>query len=59
MKRLFMTKVNRPPVSTSKLAQLMSHEGRKERIAVAVATIVDDPRSFKFPKMTVKLISTF
>lgn len=48
-----MTRVNRPPVSLSKITQLMSHADREKRIAVIVGTVVDDPRLFTVPKLTV------
>ncbi|XP_065223972.1 large ribosomal subunit protein eL18-like [Planococcus citri] len=53
LKRLFMTKVNRPPVSLSKIAKMMSHKGRESRIAVIVGTVVDDPRLFKLPNLKI------
>lgn len=48
-----MTKVNRPPVSLSKITKLMSHAGRENRIAVIVGTVVDDPRLYSLPKLKV------
>lgn len=59
LKRLCMTRVNRPPVSLSKIANLMSHPGRAERIAVIVGTVVDDPRLYTVPKFTVSLDPNF
>ncbi|KAK7603832.1 hypothetical protein V9T40_003831 [Parthenolecanium corni] len=53
LKRLFMTKVNRPPVSLSKITTLMSRPERADRIAVIVGTVVDDPRLYTVPKLTV------
>merc|ERR1712159_60741 len=41
LKRLFMSKMNRPPISLSKLAKLM--EG-KSGVAVMVGTVTDDVR---------------
>jgi len=53
MKRLFMSRINRPPLSVSRLARNMKKPGREGRIAVVVGTLTDDPRIFKLPKMTV------
>jgi large subunit ribosomal protein L18e len=51
-KRLNQSRVNRPPLSLSKLALYL--KGKKEgRIAVVIGTITDDPRLFTTPKMTV------
>merc|ERR1719231_528304 len=51
LKRLFMSKANRPPVSVSKLErQMRKKEGK---IAVVVGTITDDVRLQEMPKMTV------
>merc|ERR1711879_15708 len=49
LKRLFMSKNNRPPVSLSKISQ-MSVMGRT---VVVVGTITDDERLMKVPKLTV------
>jgi large subunit ribosomal protein L18e len=51
LKRLFMSKTNRPPLSMSKLAQFMS--GKEDKIAVIVATVTDDARLFEVPKLRV------
>ncbi|KAF8069405.1 RPL18C [Scenedesmus sp. PABB004] len=51
LKRLFMSKTNRPPLSLSKLAQFMA--GKEDKIAVLVATITDDSRLFEVPKLRV------
>ena len=42
-RRLCMTKLNRPPVSTSKLSKLMKNKG-PEKIAVVVGKVTDDSR---------------
>ena len=53
LKRLFMSKSNRPPMSVSRLARYMS--GKEGKIAVVVGTITDDVRlqPEKLPKLTV------
>ncbi|KAJ1520083.1 hypothetical protein ONE63_004306 [Megalurothrips usitatus] len=53
LKRLFMSKINRPPISTSNVWRLLRKPGREGKIAVVVGTIVDDPRFLDLPKMTV------
>merc|ERR1712244_205640 len=44
LKRLFMSRSNRPPLSISKLARLMKKDGRENKIAVIVGAITDDIR---------------
>jgi len=51
MKRLFMSKTNRPPMSIARLIRKM--KGQEDKIAVVVGTITDDNRIFAVPKMTV------
>ena len=53
LKRLFMSRIHRPPLSVSRLARNMKKPGREGRIAVVVGTLTDDPRIFKLPKLTV------
>ncbi|KYR00476.1 S60 ribosomal protein L18 [Tieghemostelium lacteum] len=52
LKRLFNTKVNRPPVSISRIANLMK-DRKAGKIAVVVGTVVDDERLLDVPKLTV------
>lgn len=51
LKRLFMSRTNRPPLSLSRLARFMMKKDGK--IAVLVGTVTDDPRLLTVPKMTV------
>ncbi|KAG2494485.1 hypothetical protein HYH03_007254 [Edaphochlamys debaryana] len=51
LKRLFMSKTNRPPLSLSKLSAFM--KGKETKVAVVVATITDDVRLFEVPKLRV------
>jgi len=51
LKRLFMSRTNRPPLSLSALSRFMREKG--EKTAVLVGTITDDPRLLTVPKMTV------
>ncbi|KAL1450781.1 hypothetical protein WDU94_003103 [Cyamophila willieti] len=53
LKRLFMSKINRPPMALSKITRFMKKPTREGRIAVVVGTVVDDPRMWTIPKMTV------
>jgi len=51
MRRLFMSKTNRPPLSIARLIrQMKNHEGKT---AVIVGTVTDDNRIMTVPKMTV------
>ncbi|KNC98363.1 hypothetical protein SpCBS45565_g06010 [Spizellomyces sp. 'palustris'] len=51
LKRLFMSRVNRPPISVSRLARFM--KGKEDKIAVIVGTVTDDNRLLEVPKLTV------
>ena len=46
-----MSKIDRPPLSISKIAKFMQGEGGK--IAVVVGTVSDDVRLFDVPKLRV------
>jgi len=51
LKRLFMSKTNKPPLSLSKLAKFM--EGKEDKVAVIVGPVTDDVRLFDVPKLRV------
>mmetsp|Transcript_12894 Transcript_12894/g.24531 ORF Transcript_12894/g.24531 Transcript_12894/m.24531 type:complete len:188 (+) Transcript_12894:81-644(+) len=51
LKRLFMSKINRPPLSLSKLVAFM--KGQESKVAVLVGTITDDVRMYEMPKLRV------
>merc|ERR1711944_109371 len=53
LKRLFMSRTNRPPISIARLICNMKKPGRDGKTAVCVGTITDDKRIFKVPKLTV------
>ena len=53
LKRLFMSKINRPTVSLRKLKHEASRKGNENKIVVVVGTITNDIREFDLPKMTV------
>ncbi|KAL8531002.1 hypothetical protein ACS0TY_007854 [Phlomoides rotata] len=43
LKRLFMSRINRPPLSLSRLSKLM--QGKEDKIAVLVGSVTDDIRA--------------
>lgn len=51
LKRLFMSRMNRPPMSIRKVAHLA--RGKEDKIVVLVGTVTDDKRIESVPKMTV------
>jgi large subunit ribosomal protein L18e len=53
LKRLFMSRINRPPISLAKITRLMKKPGREGKITVVVGTITDDSRIFHVPKLTI------
>ena len=57
MKRLFMSKINRPPMSLARLVRNMKKQGRENKIAVVIGTVTNDLRMFKVPKMTVRIFT--
>merc|ERR1712224_570764 len=50
LRRLISSRVNRPPISISKIAQLLKGQ---DKIVVTVATVTDDNRLIDVPKLTV------
>ena len=46
LKRLFMSKINRPPLSLSKCAKFMADKG-KGKTACIVGTVTDDTRMYE------------
>merc|ERR1711976_667747 len=53
LKRLFMSKNNRPPLSLARLVRHMKKSGRDNKMAAVVATITTFVRIFLVPKMKV------
>ncbi|KAL8167716.1 hypothetical protein V2J09_009215 [Rumex salicifolius] len=51
LKRLFMSKVNKAPLSLSRLVKYT--EGKEGKIAVLVGTVTNDTRAYEVPKITV------
>ncbi|RLU22844.1 hypothetical protein DMN91_005122 [Ooceraea biroi] len=52
LKRLFMSKIHRPPISLARIVRFMKKPGRENCIAVIVGTVTDDARIFEIPKLT-------
>ena len=58
LKRLFMSKMNRPPMSLAKVMKFLSKERDGKaynagKVAVVVGTILDDERKLDIPAMTI------
>lgn len=53
MKRLFMSRINRPPISLARVVRFMKKPGREGLTAVVVGTITDDQRIWEVPKLSV------
>ncbi|KAF5304418.1 hypothetical protein FQR65_LT07948 [Abscondita terminalis] len=53
LKRLFMSKIHRPPITIARIASQMKKPGRKDLTAVVVGTVTDDLRLYSVPKMKV------
>jgi len=51
LKRLFMSRVNRPPMAISRIVRYF--KGKEDRIIVLVGTVMDDERMLEIPKMTI------
>uniref|UniRef100_A0A5G2QVU1 Large ribosomal subunit protein eL18 n=1 Tax=Sus scrofa TaxID=9823 RepID=A0A5G2QVU1_PIG len=54
LKRLFMSRTNRPPLSLSRMIRKMKLPGREGKTAVVVGTITDDVRVQEVPKLKVR-----
>ncbi|CCC69454.1 hypothetical protein NCAS_0C04640 [Naumovozyma castellii] len=48
-----MSKINRPPVSVSRISRALKQEGAAAKTIVVVGTVTDDARVFELPKTTV------
>ncbi|XP_044142008.1 60S ribosomal protein L18-B-like [Bufo gargarizans] len=53
LRRLFMSRTNRPPLSLSRLIRKMKLSGRENKTAVVVGSITDDVRIQDIPKLKV------
>ncbi|KAG6121738.1 60S ribosomal protein L18A [Claviceps humidiphila] len=53
LRRLFMSKINRPPVSLSRIVGNINKDAEEKRTVVVVGTVTDDNRLLTVPKVTV------
>lgn len=53
LKRLFMSRTNRPPMSLQRVSRFFRVAKQPDSTVVVVGTITDDSRLLKVPKMTV------
>ena len=53
LKRLCMSRNNRPPLSLARLVRKMKVKGYEGKIAVVVGTVTDDVRVFEIPALKV------
>lgn len=54
LRRLYLSKINRPPVSLSRIAkQVETRAGSEGKIIVTVSTVTDDERLLELPKLTI------
>lgn len=53
LRSLFLSKVNRPPVSLSRVSTVLKQKGAAEKTIVVVGTVTDDVRLLDVPKTTV------
>lgn len=51
LKRLYMSRINRPPLSISRLSKFM--KGKEDKIAVLVGTVTDDVRVNEIPALKI------
>jgi large subunit ribosomal protein L18e len=51
LKRLFMSRINRPPLSLARLVRKMKTPGRDGKTAVVVGTVTNDLRILDVPKL--------
>merc|ERR1719203_1781884 len=55
LRRLFMSKINRPPLSLARLVRNLKKEGNATKLAVCVGTVTNDLRIFDVPKITLMI----
>ncbi|SCU97426.1 LAME_0F19636g1_1 [Lachancea meyersii CBS 8951] len=53
LRSLFLSKINRPPVSVSRIAKALGQSGAGNKTIVVVGTVTEDSRIYEFPKATV------
>merc|ERR1711872_1164031 len=52
LRGLFMSKINRPPLSLARLVRNLKKPGHADKLVVCVGTVTNDLRIFDVPKMT-------
>jgi large subunit ribosomal protein L18e len=53
LRSLFLSKINKPPVSVYRIARSLGQKGAADKTIVVVGTVTDDNRLLEFPKATV------
>ncbi|KIM25234.1 hypothetical protein M408DRAFT_10585 [Serendipita vermifera MAFF 305830] len=53
LKRLYMSKINRPPISLSGITKQILSRDPKEQTVVVVGTVTDDIRLIELPKLSI------
>lgn len=53
LKSLFLSKINKPPVSVYRIARSLGQKGAADKTIVVVGTVTDDNRLLEFPKATI------
>merc|ERR1712141_8777 len=53
LKRLFMSKINRPPLSLARILRRVKKPGNEGKLIVTVSTVTDDNRIVSIPKLTI------
>ncbi|KAJ8122788.1 hypothetical protein ONZ43_g1107 [Nemania bipapillata] len=53
LRRLFMSRINRPPVSLSRVKSQISRGDQADKTVVVIGTITDDNRLLEVPKVTI------
>ncbi|KDE04807.1 60S ribosomal protein L18-B [Microbotryum lychnidis-dioicae p1A1 Lamole] len=53
LRRLYMSRINRPPLSVSRISRQVSKSNAASSTVVAVATITDDIRLLEVPKLSI------
>ena len=63
LKRLFMSKIHKPPISLGKIIsyrrRTREEKGRRDAIYCIVGTVTDDVRIMNIPKLTVSIYNFY
>lgn len=55
LKRLFMSRQHRAPISIARIARFLKRKGNDNKIVVTCSTVTDDVRLLEVPKFTVSV----